>query len=621
MMRRLTTNIVTLGMAACITLVIAGCGGGGAERRLETENADLVEQLAAQEAVRKMAEEEAAAAEAAKILAEEEAAAAEAAKILAEEEAAAAEAAKILAEEEAEAAAAAKILAEEEAAAAEAAKILAEEEAAAAEAAKILAEEEAEAAEAAKKLAEDEAAAAEAAKKLAEEEAAAAEEAKELAEADEQAAEAARQAAARALEEAQQQAQTQEANQRADKLKKEFPGGDFSTPLPAISQSDSPVTVTARSGSLRLTRGGHSPATLSGAGVRTATMSLTSGGDAGKTVVYTDWELSRPLLEHFGDWRDSTDMTRFDVGLFVTPHALPNTIPQTSMQWRITHQVSTSVATDNGSPPADAVAAKTATSYAGSLYGKPGRFVCGGTDDCQVQVMPTYADDAVSGRHALQSVAVTAAAGTGGGSPDLYFKPSGSQTLELYTGGPVGADSEYMVYGYWREDPTSPAADYHVGVFAQAFNTGTASPIPGTFTATYDGTAVGMYVEQDPNNAVDTHRQGEFTADVFLEVDSAASDLSGTIDDFVTTPTDGSAAPRTSARWVVRLRDEPDTDNNAATAVIENLTGIKSGSWEHTFVQAHQYATDNTPPAVTGTFNTRILDFVHLLGAFGAEKR
>ena len=605
MMRRLTTNIVTLGMAACITLVIAGCGGGGAERRLETENADLVEQLAAQEAARKMAEEEAAAAEAAKILAEEEAAAAAAAKILAEEEAAAAEAAKILAEDEAAAAAAAKILAEEEAAAAEAAKILAEDEAAAAEAAKILAEEEAAAAEAAKILAEEEAAAAEEAKELAEAD-------EQAAEAARQAAEAARQAAARALEEAQQEAQTQEANQRAEKLKEAFPPISTS---PSISPLPVTMTMTAERGRLRLTRGGHSTATLSGTGVRTATMPLTSGGDTGKTVVYTDRELSRPLLEHFGDQRDSNDMTRFDLaGPLVLPASIPQ--PQISMQWRITHQVSTSVATDPnsvGNPPADAVAAKTATSYAGSLYGKSGSFVCGGTDDCQVQVTPTYAS-VVNGRHALQSVAVVAT-GTGA-TPDLFFKPSGSPTLELYTGGPVGADSEYMVYGYWREDPTSAASDYLVDVFAQAFNASSASAIPGTFTATYDGTAVGMYVEQDPNNAVDTHRQGEFTADVFLEVsDAASTTISGTIDDFVTTPTDGSAAPRTSARWVVRLM------NTGNVAEIDNLTGVKSGSWEHSFVQAHEHAADHIPPAVTGTFNTRILDFVHLLGAFGAEKR
>ena len=314
-------------------------------------------------------------------------------------------------------------------------------------------------------------------------------------------------------------------------------------------------------------------------------------------------------------------MTRFDLaGPLMLPASIPQ--PQISMKWRITHPVSTSVATDPnsvGNPPADAVAAKTATSYAGSLYGKSGSFVCGGTDDCQVEVTPTYAPSPVNGRHALQSVAVVAT-GTGG-TPDLFFKPSGSPTLELYTGGPVGADSEYMVYGYWREDPTSAASDYLVDVFAQAFNTNTGNTsIPNSFTATYDGTAVGMYVEQDPNNAVDTHRQGEFTADVFLEVSNAASTtIRGTIDDFVTTPTDGSAAPRTSARWVVRLLNTPDTDGN--TAVIDNLTGIKSGGWESQFVHAHQYATDNTPPAVTGTFNTRILDFVHLLGAFGAEKR
>ena len=36
-MRRLTTNIVTLGMAACITLVMAGCGSSGEKTRLETE--------------------------------------------------------------------------------------------------------------------------------------------------------------------------------------------------------------------------------------------------------------------------------------------------------------------------------------------------------------------------------------------------------------------------------------------------------------------------------------------------------------------------------------------------------------------------------------------------------
>ena len=50
----------------------------------------------------------------------------------------------------------------------------------------------------------------------------------------------------------------------------------------------------------------------------------------------------------------------------------------------------------------------------------------------------------------------------------LYFKP-GSQALQLYEGGPVGVDDdEYMVFGYWREDPTSAAGVYQFKVFAEA---------------------------------------------------------------------------------------------------------------------------------------------------------
>ena len=210
-------------------------------------------------------------------------------------------------------------------------------------------------------------------------------------------------------------------------------------------------------------------------------------------------------------------------------------------------------------------------------------------------------------------------------SGTLYFQP-GSSSYSLQ-GGPVGPDVQYMVFGYWREDPTSAAADYEVAVFAQAFDhedttigTDMSTAVPDSFTASYDGTAVGMYVEQDPTDPVDTHRQGEFVADVDLSVSGAVSTLEGTIDDFVTTPTGGSAAPRTAGRWVVDLNVDLNDGNNK-TARIRTLTGVKDGNWVSEFVLAHQYAADDEPPAVTGTFNTRVADFVHLLGAFGAEKR
>ena len=445
--------------------------------------------------------------------------------------------------------------------------------------------------------------------------------------------------AQRERDEARRQAQTLEANQRAEKLKAAFPGGDLvETVLPAIDEMLSratrvPITVPTR-GRLTLTRGGYRTATLSGSGTRSATMALTSGADSGKTVVYTDRQLSRLLLDHYGDQRDEDDMTRFDVGPDAGLLAITGgEISQTSMQWRISHGVRTSVgAVENPEDdidtrdtlPEGSADLKRADSYLGSLHGIQGRFVCSGAN-CQVQITPNYPDEPTKEQFELGSVTVSSVTPDGDGTFTLggmlHFSPNGSPPIQLYEGGPVGADAEYMVFGYWREDPTSPAADYEVGVFAKAFGTGTSPTAP--ITAMYDGTAVGMYVEQDPTNSVDTHRQGEFVADVDLSINnnSAVDTLTGTIDDFVTTPTGGSAAPRTSARWVVRLRDRSDSNNDDRTAVIDNLAGVKSGSWEYSFVPAHANAADNTPPAVTGTFNTRIEDFVHLLGAFGADKR
>ena len=294
-------------------------------------------------------------------------------------------------------------------------------------------------------------------------------------------------------EDARQQAQTREANQRAEKLKEAFPGGGLAADLdaddvPDVSTTTSVVSVVSERSRLKLTRGGHRDATLSGSGLRMATMDLTVGGDSGKTVVYTDRELSRPLLDHFGARRDPADMTRFTLTgpLAITP--FPN--PQISSQWRITHTVPTSVAgvdeDENADTPltlpTDAVErnTKTATAFSGSLYGKSGQFVCGGADGCQVTATPAYSSTLENSRFALATVTITATiGGTPGGT--LYFKPSGSPTLQLYEGSSVGPDEEYMVFGYWREDPTSAAADYQANVFASALaDTTNSQTVPGT---------------------------------------------------------------------------------------------------------------------------------------------
>ena len=70
--------------------------------------------------------------------------------------------------------------------------------------------------------------------------------------------------------------------------------------------------------------------------------------------------------------------------------------------------------------------------------------------------------------------------------------------------------------------------------------------------ASFNGTAVGMYVEQDKAGAAITKKQGEFVADARLDHDG--TDLTGTIDGFETTPTGGSSAPSTTG-WIVKLNN------------------------------------------------------------------
>ena len=440
-------------------------------------------------------------------------------------------------------------------------------------------------------------------------------------------------------QEAQQEVSSLDANQRAQNLKEAFT--DVGEAAPASPN----VKMTTTKGRLTLTQSRHKTAMLSGNGLRSATMALTSGGDTGKIVFYTDLELSRAVLDHYGNRRNTNDRTvldlsETDIALGSEGRIAYDATPQATTRWRIAlpSGVSTSVAAvdsddDNFKDdlPTTASTPKRANSYTGYLHGQPGTFVCM-TDNCKVQVTPVYSTPTAgedNGRLALLGTNVISATPTGdngafeaGGT--LHFKPSSSAKFDLYTGSPIGsADAEYMVFGYWREDPTSPAAGYDFGVFADVVgavtdsDTFTPPTSPAFVSATYDGVAVGAYVEQDPNNPVDTHRQGEFTADASLTATGGtATDINGTIDDFVTTPTGGSAAPRTAGRWVVTLGYD---ESNAKEATI-NLADGGSGMWTHEYVPARTESGETVPPAVTGVFDVEVTDFVHILGAFGAER-
>ena len=416
---------------------------------------------------------------------------------------------------------------------------------------------------------------------------------------------------------------TAEANQRAMNLRAVF-GEPAAIAMPLNGGT---VSITApRRGNLTLTRGGHRTATLSGNGLRSTTMTLTAGGDTGKTVVYTDRELTRPLLDHYAEFRvgESPQFNAVTAGLI----ALNTTDVIAASGVSVTHRLRSSIpagATTTGgelvtgdTPGADTDRALTMTddAFSGRVHGVSGQFRCAGVDGCMITATGTYYDNnpdaSTTTENRLNTVTLSVPDGAA-----LHFRPSSATATVSLCDDAVqctaGTDAQYMVFGWWKEVPTKASGEYHFGTFAEAINGAQSAPDTNTLTATYDGTAVGMYVEQDPNDPVDTHRQGEFVADADLRVD--AGTVTGTIDDFVTTPTDGSAAPRTSDRWLVRLAD-------GGAATIENMAGASTGFWAHQFVAPHgDAAPGSDPPAVVGAFNVRIPDSVHIAGAFGAEKR
>ena len=147
--------------------------------------------------------------------------------------------------------------------------------------------------------------------------------------------------------------------------------------------------------------------------------------------------------------------------------------------------------------------------------------------------------------------------------------------------------------------------DYDFELFA--FGPGLANSGP-TGSAEYNGTAVGMYVEQNQAGTAEvTKKQGEFIADARLDWDG--TNLSGTIDDFQTTPTGGSGEPSTTG-WVVELNAV--LPNTEGTNDLERHGPDGDGSWRY------QFASDGS--AVVGTFESELDEVLNIVGAFGARQ-
>ena len=313
-------------------------------------------------------------------------------------------------------------------------------------------------------------------------------------------------------------------------------------------------------------------------------------------MVYTDVELSRSLIK--------TYVT--DAGVDILAFALPvgdaaNQIGTlTDLDFladedavTITEQSEIpslpSGNTGGGSFSGDAIA-----SFPGSLHGIPGTYQCD-TGNC-ITLTATY-----DGDRKLTEVTL---AGSG-----VNFKPDTRTVAVSLCDGPDSqcafTDDDYMAFGYWRSEPSSAQGAYEFEPFA--FRPQLVTDVPGTVTAgaQFNGTAVGMYVEQNQaGTAAVTKKQGEFTANARLDYRGATPVLTGTIDGFKTTSTGGSGEPSTTG-WIVKL-------NATGVTAFERQGPDGSGTW------THAYTTDGS--AVVGTFETELEEILHIVGAFGAKQ-
>ena len=110
-------------------------------------------------------------------------------------------------------------------------------------------------------------------------------------------------------------------------------------------------------------------------------------------------------------------------------------------------------------------------SFAGRVHGVSGQFRCvdAGTDACMITVTGTYndndADNTIATENRLNTVTMSVNDGT------LHFRPdSATASVSLCDDNlqcTASTDEEYMVFGWWREDPSSAAGIYKFGIFAK----------------------------------------------------------------------------------------------------------------------------------------------------------
>ena len=412
-------------------------------------------------------------------------------------------------------------------------------------------------------------------------------------------------------------------------------------------------------GSLRITAPNYSASNISGVptGFKATRLRRTIGSSQLEMVAYTDQELNRRLIDHFGRPADAREFDistgvhediMIDVGETETDGTITGGEDITALDhWTISHGFST---TRSSAPTLPAHTMKERTSVTGRFRGQSGTFQCG--TNCELTLVADY--DPVAGdttdpiAQTLNTVMIGVPA-----DETLTFRPSSSARIYLdsVTGSSpgVGTDGQYMVFGWWKSTPDSATGTYEFDAFMQTEGawSGSANPTSATGTATYDGPAAGAYVEEgllvgESGGA----RHGEFTATAHLTAvftapdpnpNNIATGLRGYVDGFKTTRSGSSSA--VSKSWRVNLWGAADSNgvlstaaigaNIAGTAVTISLTGAgggtATGSWQAQFLanQANSRANSGDAPqplAAAGVFDASIEDLLHVSGAFGVHR-
>ena len=184
------------------------------------------------------------------------------------------------------------------------------------------------------------------------------------------------------------------------------------------------------------------------------------------------------------------------------------------------------------------------------------------------------------------------------------------------------ADEHFMWFGWWaREHLHTKEWSYAVGHGPAGSRVSSVSTVSGN--ATYNGTAIGRFVIDDPLD--DTDVVGGFTATAVLNADFNANTLGGTLNTFAGDVPTAAQSGGTDA-WTVHLRKGSISGGSARGTSgwsIGSDNADEGGSWSASFysdLPANQ-RTGVVPYGVAGTFTAEHSGAAKMIGAFGAHTR